>query len=207
MFDAEFLPGEPGGKRLSSLDVVEVSGWRRDQLFGETGLQWVPPSPNMPTEDTALLYPGTCLFEGTVLAEGRGTTRPFETIGAPKIDWRWAEKLNAAGLPGVRFRENYFVPASGTKFVGETCGGVQVHITEPREVDAIRTAVTMIVTARQLYPGVFGWRKDNYIDKLAGSDRLRKMVNASAGVADIIGSWRGELAEFDRMRRNYLIYR
>jgi uncharacterized protein YbbC (DUF1343 family) len=94
LFDAEFLPADTGGRRLSKLDVVEVRDWRRDVLFGQTGLDWIPPSPNMPTPQTALAYPGTCLFEGTVLSEGRGTTRPFEMIGAPDIDWRWAEELN-----------------------------------------------------------------------------------------------------------------
>jgi uncharacterized protein YbbC (DUF1343 family) len=205
MFNAEFLPADTGGRRLSQLDIVAVRGWRRDTLFAETGLQWVLPSPNMPTPDTALLYPGTCLFEGTVLAEGRGTTRPFEMIGAPGIDWRWAERLNTAGLPGVVFRENYFAPTSD-KFVGQTCGGVQVHLTDRGAIDAIRTAVTMIVTAKRLYPKVFAWREDNWIDKLSGSDRLRRMVDRGAGVDDVVGAWRAELAGFDRLRRKYLIY-
>lgn len=205
MFDAEFLPADTGGKRLSELDIVEAHGWRRDVLFAETGLRWVLPSPNMPTPDTALLYPGTCLFEGTVLAEGRGTTRPFELIGAPGIDWRWAQRLNTADLPGVVFRETYFAPTSG-KFVGDTCGGVQVHLTDREQVDAIRTAVTMIITAKRLYPRVFAWRGDNWIDKLSGSDRLRRMVDRGAGVDDVVGAWRDELAEFDRLRREYLIY-
>lgn len=205
LFDAVFLPDDAGG-RLDSLEVVRLRGWRRDQLFSRTGLQWVQPSPNMPTPLTALVYPGTCLFEGTVLAEGRGTTRPFEVIGAPGIDWHWAEALNAAGLPGVRFRENYFVPTF-SKWVGEVCGGVQVHVTDEDRVDAIRTAVTMIVTAKQAHPDVFGWRPDNFIDKLSGSDRLRLMVDAGAGVDDVIGAWRDELAAFAKLRERYLIYR
>ncbi|RZQ61598.1 exo-beta-N-acetylmuramidase NamZ domain-containing protein [Amycolatopsis suaedae] len=203
-FAAEFLPAE--GVRLDKLDVVEVRGWRRDTVFHRTGLDWTPPSPNMPTPDTAAVYPGTCLFEGTVLSEGRGTTRPFEVIGAPGMDWRWRDELTALGLPGVRFRENYFVPTFG-KFVGKTCGGVQLTVTDPESFQAIRTAVSMIVTARRLYPDVFAWRPDNFIDKLSGSARLRTMVDAGAGVDEIIGAWRDELAGFDRKRRGYLIYR
>jgi uncharacterized protein YbbC (DUF1343 family) len=204
-FDAEFLPAD-AGRRLSSLDIVRVRGWRRDELFSETGLPWRMPSPNMPTESTALVYPGTCMFEGTLLSEGRGTTRPFEIIGAPDIDWRWAERLNEAGLPGVRFREIYFAPTF-SKHVNKVCGGVQLHLTDERAYEAIRTAVTMIITARQLYPGVFGWRPDNWIDKLTGSDRLRHMVDAGAGVDDVVGAWQQELAEFRRLREQYLLYR
>src|SRR5690606_33683245 len=125
-FAGEFLTDDEGG-RLTDLEVVEVQGWKRRDLFDATGLQWVLPSPNMPTPDTALLYPGTCLFEGTNLSEGRGTTRPFELIGAPFVDHEWAAALNDARLPGVTFRETYFTP-SFNKYVGEVCGGVQVHI-------------------------------------------------------------------------------
>jgi len=206
LFDEEFLPLEPEGTRLSQLDVVRVEGWRRDDLFSTTGLAWVPPSPNMPTPQTALVYPGTGLFEGTVLSEGRGTTRPFETIGAPGIDWRLAEELNALGLPGVRFRETYFAPTF-SKFTGLTCGGVQVHLTDQRSVDAISTAVTMIVTARRVYPTVFAWREDNFVDKLFGSGRLRALVDAGAGAEDVIGAWQPELAAFRQRRQRYLIYR
>jgi uncharacterized protein YbbC (DUF1343 family) len=185
---------------------VQTRGWRRDQLFSETDRLWVPPSPNMPTERTALVYPGLCLFEGTVLSEGRGTTRPFETIGAPNIDWHWSEALNAMKLPGVRFREAYFVPTF-SKFVNESCGGVQVHITDERRFEAVRSAVAMIVTCRQLYPDVFAWRPDNYIDKLSGSARLRTMVDAGASVDQVVGAWQAELAQFRQRRRQYLLYR
>ncbi|GAB3869236.1 DUF1343 domain-containing protein [Kibdelosporangium lantanae] len=205
-FDAEFLPADTGGRRLSKLDVITVTGWRRDTLFGRTGLDWVLPSPNMPTPDTALVYPGTGMFEGTVLSEGRGTTRPFEIIGAPDIDWRWADELNAARLPGVRFRETYFAPTF-SKFVGKTCGGVQVHLTDEPSYDPITTAVAMLVTAKRLYPAVFGWRPDNYVDKLSGSARLRTMIDAGAGASDVVGAWQDELSAFRRQRQQYLIYR
>lgn len=205
-FDAEFLPADTGGRQLSKLNVIELRNWRRDTLFGQTGLDWVPPSPNMPTPQTALVYPGTCLFEGTVLSEGRGTTRPFETIGAPDIDWRWAEELNGMGLRGVRFRENYFAPTF-SKFAGKTCGGVQLHLTDEQSFDPIDTSVAMLVTAKRLYPTIFAWRPDNYVDKLSGSDRLRTMIDAGAGAVEVTDAWRNELAEFRRQRQRYLVYR
>ncbi|WP_372452268.1 exo-beta-N-acetylmuramidase NamZ family protein [Saccharothrix obliqua] len=201
LFNGEFLPHDGGPVRLR---VRWARGWRRDDL--DTGLPWVPPSPNMPTRDTALVYPGTCLFEGTSLTEGRGTTRPFETVGAPGVDWRWAEDLNALGLPGVRFREAHFTPTFG-RFVGEACGGVALHVTRPGSFDAIRAAVAMIVTARARYPRVFAWRSDLWIDKLTGSDRLRRMVDAGAGVDEVVGAWSRELADFTRLRHPYLHYR
>ncbi len=201
LFDGEFLARD-GGR--VALRTVWARGWRRGDL--DTGLPWVPPSPNMPTRDTALVYPGTCLFEGTVLSEGRGTTRPFETVGAPGVDWRWADDLNAAGLPGVRFREAHFTPTFG-KFTGQGCGGVALHVTSAREFDAIRAAVAMIVTARARYPQVFGWRPDFWIDKLTGSDRLRRMVDAGAGTDEVVGAWSRELTAFAHLRRPYLHYR
>ncbi|ASR38389.1 hypothetical protein BAY61_29120 [Prauserella marina] len=203
-FAAEFLPDE--GVEPGELDVVEVAGWQRDSRFAETGLVWAAPSPNMPTPETALSYVGTGLFEGTELSEGRGTTQPFETIGAPGIDWRWREELATSGLGGVTFRETYFVPTSG-KFAGQDCGGVTLAVTDPHAYDAIGTAVTMIVSAKRLYPGVFRWREDNFIDKLAGSDRLRRQVDAGAGTEEIVGAWQRELADFRTRREPYLRYR
>jgi uncharacterized protein YbbC (DUF1343 family) len=201
LFDGEFLARD-AGKRLRSLDVVGVDGWRRDDLFAATGLAWVPPSPNMPTPDTALVYPGTCLFEGTSFSEGRGTTRPFETVGAPGVTWRWAERLNGLRLAGVRFRETAFVPTF-SKFRGRTCGGVQLHVTDPAAFDAVRTGVAMLVTARRS----FRWRTDHWIDLLSGSGRLRQMIDRGAGVDDIVGAWQPELARFRDRRAQYLLYR
>lgn len=189
--------------RPLQLDVVPVRGWSRQQRFHATGLPWVPPSPNMPTPHTADVYPGTGLFEGTTLSEGRGTANPLETVGAAEIDWRWAEKLNASGLPGVRFRETYFSPTT-SKYQGRTCGGVQLYRTG-EQFDPIATAVTMLVTARELYPAVFGWKPG--IDRLAGTDGLRTMVDAGAPAAEILGSWRSDVAEFRRERAEHLLYR
>jgi uncharacterized protein YbbC (DUF1343 family) len=210
-FDAEFLPGDAGG-RLSELSVVEVSGWRRDVPYAATGLPWVMPSPNMPTPDTALVYPGTCMFEGTNLSEGRGTTRPFELVGAPYVDYRWAERLAGQGIPGVQFREAYFTPTFN-KHVGKVCGGVQVHVEDTSKFDPVRAGVEMLVAAKALY-GDFEWRYDSYdparpywIDKLTGSTRLREQITSGAPADEVIGAWRGELAEFDARRQQYLIYR
>jgi uncharacterized protein YbbC (DUF1343 family) len=199
-FAGEFLP-----PAKIDLEVVEVRGWRRDTFFAQTGLKWAPPSPNMPTPDTALVYPGLGLFEGTVFSEGRGTTRPFEIVGAPGVDWSWREALSGLRLPGVEFRETYFVPTF-SKFVNQTCGGVQLAVTDPRTFDAVHTAVEMLVTAKRLYPDLFAWRPDLGIDKLSGSDRLRTMVDAGAGVDEIVGSWQAELASFVARRQPYLLY-
>ena len=208
-FDAEFLPADAGG-RLSDLTVVEVKGWRRDVPYAATGLPWVMPSPNMPTPDTALVYPGTGMFEGTNLSEGRGTTRPFELVGAPYVDYRWAERLAAQDIPGVEFREAYFTPTF-SKHVNTVCGGVQVHISDPSALDPVRVGVEMLVAAKALY-SEFAWRVDNdprpyWIDKLSGSTRLREQVTAGASADEVVGAWRAELAEFDRRRQQYLIYR
>ncbi|ASO17931.1 uncharacterized protein YbbC (DUF1343 family) [Actinoalloteichus hoggarensis] len=205
LFNAEFLP-EEAGRGVDELRVIKAQGWQRDQLFASTGLPWVPPSPNVPTLSTAQVYAGTCLFEGTLFSEGRGTTRPFETIGAPGLDWRWAERLNEAGLPGVRFRETYFVPAFG-KHEGAECGGVELQVTAPQDFDPLHTAVAMMTTARELYPRTWGWRPDHFIDLLTGSDRLRLLIDAGAAPAEIVASWDADAEAFRARREPYLLYR
>jgi uncharacterized protein YbbC (DUF1343 family) len=207
-FDGEFLQAEVGA-RLSDLTVLEVSGWCREQTFADTGLTWVTPSPNMPTPDTALTYPGTCLFEATNMSEGRGTTRPFELIGAPYVDYRWAEALAGKEIPGLAFREAYFIPTF-SKNVGKVCGGVQVHITDPAKVESITAATHMMVEAKRLY-SEFGWRLGDayagrWIDLLTGSTRFRDMLTAGAPAAEIVGAWREELSEWNRRRDDYLLY-
>ena len=147
LFNAEFLPEDAGRRRPGRPGGIAVKNWRRDTYAEATGQPWVMPCPNMPRVETAVVYPGTCLFEATNLSEGRGTTRPFELIGAPYVDHQWAESLNALDLPGVDFREAYFTP-SFSKHAGVACAGVQLHVTDRDDFEAIRTAIAMIVTAR-----------------------------------------------------------
>ncbi|MEU9014041.1 DUF1343 domain-containing protein [Streptomyces sp. NPDC048479] len=198
LFNGEFLT------KPVELETVRMSGWRRSDFFDGTGLPWVPPSPNMPTSDTALVYSGTCLFEGTNLSEGRGTTRPFELLGAEGIDRKWAEAANALGLPGVRFREAYFAPTF-SKFQGKTIGGVQLHVHDRKSYDPVRTGIALLVTAKRTWSG-FAWRPDNWIDKLTGSAKVRTMIDAGAGTDEVVGAWRGELAAFRAVRKRYLRY-
>lgn len=208
MFDQLYLP-----RPLEQLEVVRVANWRDRTMH--TDLPWIPPSPNMPTRDTAAVYPGTGLFEGTVFSEGRGTARPFEIIGAPGVDWRWAAELNEAGLPGVEFQEMHFLPMFG-KHADQECGGVLLHrvgSVDPDgrahnedQLDPVELAVTMLSTARNLYPEVFGWRPDLMIDRLAGTDRLRKMLDSGAPAAEVRDSWRADEADFRRQRRDFLLY-
>lgn len=208
-FDEQFLPDDAGATLGDLLEVVELEGWDPGARWENTGLPWVPPSPNMPTPDTAINYPGTCLFEGTAASEGRGTTRPFELVGAPYIGYHWTDDLNAAGLPGVTFREAYFVPTF-SKHAGKTCGGTQPLVTSPTEYDALRTGITMITLLKARYPE-FQWRgggtSDGFINLLFGSDRFRVMVDAGASADDIVAVYQDELADFDNLRQQYLLYR
>ncbi|KAA0931384.1 exo-beta-N-acetylmuramidase NamZ family protein [Streptomyces apricus] len=199
LFNGEFL-AEP-----VPLETVPMSGWRRSDFYDASGLPWVPPSPNMPTPDTALVYSGTCLFEGTNLSEGRGTTRPFELLGAEGVDRRWAAAAGELGLPGVHFREAYFAPTF-SKFQGRTVGGVQLHVHDRAAFDPVRTGIGLLVTAKQVWSG-FAWRPDNWIDKLTGSTRVRTMIDAGATADEVVAGWRDELAAFRRVRKEYLLYR
>ncbi|MHB9862858.1 exo-beta-N-acetylmuramidase NamZ family protein [Streptomyces sp. YIM S03343] len=199
LFDKEFLAG-----RVAP-ETVPMTGWRRARFYDASGLPWVPPSPNMPTPDTALVYSGTCLFEGTNLSEGRGTTRPFELLGADGIDGRWARALEPLGLPGVHFREAYFAPAF-SKFQGTTVGGVQLHVHDREVYDPVRTGVALLVTARRVWSG-FAWRSDHWIDKLTGSTLVRTMIDAGADTDGVVAAWQEELAVFRTVRERYLMYR
>ncbi|WP_211658851.1 exo-beta-N-acetylmuramidase NamZ family protein [Phytoactinopolyspora halophila] len=176
------VPDDAG--RPADLDVVTMSGWQRSMHIDDTGLPWVMPSVNIPTPDTALVYPGTGLFEGTNLSEGRGTTRPFELIGAPYVDGRWAGALNERELPGARFRDVRFTPTFH-KHAHELVRGVQVYITDRFQFRPVHTAVVMLHTLAQLYPGDFGWREPTaggsrayFIDLLWGSGTLRATIDA-----------------------------
>ncbi|KIZ17747.1 exo-beta-N-acetylmuramidase NamZ family protein [Streptomyces natalensis] len=202
LFNGEFVPQAAG--RPVELATVAMTGWRRADFFDATGLPWVPPSPNMPTPDTALVYSGTCLFEGTNLSEGRGTTRPFELLGADGIDARWAAAAGELGLPGVHFREAYFAPTF-SKFQGRTVGGVQLHVHDRAAFDPVRTGIGLLVTAKRIWSG-FAWLPGHGIDHLTGSATVRTMIDAGAGTDEVVDHWQEELRRFRRLRRRYLRY-
>ncbi|GAA1885470.1 DUF1343 domain-containing protein [Streptomyces durmitorensis] len=198
LFNGEFL------ERPAELETVRMTGWKRSDFYDASGLPWVPPSPNMPTPETALVYSGTCLFEGTNLSEGRGTTRPFELLGAEGIDRKWAAAANDVGLRGVDFREAYFAPTF-SKFQGKTIGGVQLHVHDRESYDPVRTGIALLVTAKKVWSG-FAWRPDNWIDKLTGTTRVRTMIDAGADTDEVVAGWQDDLARFRAVRKRYLRY-
>jgi uncharacterized protein YbbC (DUF1343 family) len=196
------------------LRVVPMEGWKRRMWFDQTGLPWVLPSPNMPTLDTATVYPGACLLEGTNLSEGRGTTRPFEIAGAPWVDpATFARSLNGLELPGVRFRPVWFRPTFH-KFAGETCGGVQIHVVDRRKFLPFLTGIHLISCAAGLWPEAFDWRREPYefeverlaIDLLAGGTWLREAVEQRKDMGRVQEGWKKKLREFKTLRKNYLLY-
>jgi uncharacterized protein YbbC (DUF1343 family) len=207
LFNEEFGIG-------ASLEVVAMSGWKREDYFDATGLPWVMPSPNIPTLDSAVVYPGTVLFEGTLISEGRGTTRPFEMIGAPWIDGdRFAAAMNARSLPGVYFRPAFFEPTF-QKHAGQTCGGCQIHVLDRLVFQPVKTAVALIEEFRRQDVQHFAWKEPPYeyeyekmpIDIMWGSDLLRTAIDAGAMADEIAARWQAEVAAFREIRRKYLLY-
>ena len=206
---AKFFRAELDCVVSSRLHVVPMHGWRRAMWYDQTGLPWVPPSPNMPTVETATLYPGTCLIEGTNLSEGRGTTKPFEWVGAPWIDSaRWADRLNNLNLPGTHFRPIHFTPTF-SKYTDQACHGVQVHITDRNRFKPVEIALYLIATAQKEDPDRFEFlenRGRHFFDLLAGTDELRlKLMKHESPVA-ILQSWEAEVEKFTEQRRPYLLY-
>jgi len=194
------------------LTVVAMEGWRRSMWFDETNLFWILPSPNMPTVQTAKVYPGMCLVEGTNLSEGRGTTHPFELFGAPWLDaFRLADRLNALELPGARFRPHYFKPTF-QKHAGEVCGGVELHVTNRATFEPFRTGLWCVKVARDMNPERFDWRRETYeyvsdrlaIDLLAGSACYRELVESGGDVDPWVRSW--DTRDFARSRADALLY-
>jgi uncharacterized protein YbbC (DUF1343 family) len=218
------LPGMPwGGARFArpiegDLTVVPMRGWRRAMNFVEAGLPWVMPSPNMPTPATALVYPGQCLFEATNLSEGRGTTRPFEIVGAPFLDgYDWVAALTEMArkelpLPGVRFRPLSFRPTFH-KFAGRSCGGVQLHVTDRAAFRPYATGIALIASAHRLAPAEFRWRTEPYefvaeppaIDLLTGGGDVRRTVDANAPLGELVGTFAPFEREFAQHRRPALL--
>jgi uncharacterized protein YbbC (DUF1343 family) len=204
-------PGELAGWIRASLkldlelSVVKMKHWKRTQWYEETNLIWVPPSPNIPTMTSAIVYPGMCLIEGTNLSEGRGTTTPFEVVGAPWIDGiKLAEQLNAVALPGALFRPVAFTPAL-SKFSGETCQGVQLHVADRKLFRPLGTALAIIEEIRRNYPDQFQF-KSAYFDRLAGTDTVRKAMERNDPVAKIVAAWQKDLKEFETARQKFLLY-
>ena len=198
----------------AELHVIPLTGWRRSMYLDETGLPWIIPSPNLPTLDSAVVYPGTVLFEGTMLSEGRGTTRPFELIGAPWVDGeRLAAVMNDRGLPGVHFRAVFFEPTF-QKHARQSCGGCQIHVLDRRTFAPLRTAVELIDAFRRENREAFDWRQPPYeyehdkqpIDILYGSDRLRQTIEDDGPLDRLVASWRADEEDFRRQREPFLLY-
>jgi uncharacterized protein YbbC (DUF1343 family) len=196
------------------LTIVKMHGWERRMGFDDTDVPWVLPSPNMPTVDTALVYPGMCLIEGTEISEGRGTTRPFEFVGAPGLDGRkLAERLESFGLLSVRFRPVAFKPGF-QKQKDLSCGGVQLHVTSKETFRPYRTGVAMLVALKAEMKDRFQWRHAPYefvtdipaIDLLTGSAEVRTMIDEGAHLLDIVSSWTDGEEAFQELRRNVLFY-
>jgi uncharacterized protein YbbC (DUF1343 family) len=197
-----------------ALDVIAAEGWRREMLFPDTGLPWVMPSPNMPGWDTALVYPGMVLLEGTTLSEGRGTTRPFHLAGAPLVDpLKLAGKLEGEGLEGVIFRPASFEPTF-QKWAGEMCGGVELHVTDPRSFRPVASAVALLAAIRDQRADRLGWREPPYeyeteempIDILYGSPELRRQLGDGGDWRRLAEGWRAGEESFLELRRHFLLY-
>jgi uncharacterized protein YbbC (DUF1343 family) len=198
----------------AQLEVVRMEGWTRDMYADAVGLPWVMPSPNMPTLDTAIVYPGTVLFEGIMLSEGRGTTRPFELVGAPWIEAEsFAREMNALKLPGAYFRPAVFEPTF-QKHAKQACGGCQIHVTDRSAFKPVLTGVALIAMFHRANPSKFAWRQPPYeyehdkmpIDILAGSAQLRQQIEAGVPAVEIATGWREDEAAFERLRQKYLLY-
>jgi uncharacterized protein YbbC (DUF1343 family) len=196
------------------LDVVQVTGWSRDMWGDETGLPWVLPSPNIPDVDTCVVFPATVHIEGTELSEGRGTTLPFFLNGAPFIDpYAWAAELRKFNFPGVAFREAYFRPWFA-EWVDQTCGGVQIHITDREAFTPVIVGIAMVKIAHDLYKDKFQWKQGAYeyvfdknpFDVICGTDKVRKQIETGTSVKEIEDSWAEGLADFNETRDKYLLY-
>ena len=198
----------------AEIEVVPMDGWQRKFWHDETNAPWVLPSPNIPTLDSATVFPGTVHFEGTQISEGRGTTRPFELIGAPYIDPDdYARRLNSLGLAGVYFRSCAFQPTF-QKHGGVTCGGVQIHVTDRQSFEPVIAGVAMVKLAYDMYTDDFLWKNTPYeyvydknpFDVISGTNKIREAIEQGSGLNEIQDSWKRPLAEFRAVREKYLLY-
>jgi len=199
MFNDSFL------EKKVTLEIIPMQGWERDMWYDETGIPWVIPSPNMPTLNTATVYPGQVYLEGTNISEGRGTTKPFELFGAPWIEAHHLTRiLNSLNLSGVRFREAWFKPVM-SKYEGELCEGSQIHITDRKAFKSFECSLSIIKTIRDEYPDHFKFHED-YFDKIMGTDQIRKDLIKGISIKDITSSYQKELSLFKKQREKYLLY-
>ncbi|WP_025785403.1 exo-beta-N-acetylmuramidase NamZ domain-containing protein [Sporosarcina sp. D27] len=197
LFNKEFDIG-------ADLTVVKMKGWKRNAYFDETGLQFVMPSPNMPTLETALAYPGAALIEGTNVSEGRGTTKPFELIGAPFISSpELVTRLNQLDLPGVTFRAASFTPTF-SKHSGKLSHGVQIHITDRNKYEPVETGLHIVKTIKDLYPEQV--QLTPFFDNLIGNGWIRPAIEDGMTVEEIESRWQKDLKEFEKVRKKYLMY-
>lgn len=191
----------------ADLEVVKMKGWKRSMMYEDTGLPFVMPSPNMPTTDTVNVYPATGLFEGTNLSEGRGTTKPFQLIGAPYIKaHEYANELNELELPGVAFRAASFTPTF-SKHAGKLTHGVEVYVTDPARFESTRTGIAMIQTAHDMYPDDFEFLANDFITKLTGNAYVKDMILKGAPLEDILTKIEDERDAFLPIRKEYLLYK
>ena len=190
----------------ADLTVVKMRGWTRSMYYDGTPLQFVMPSPNMPTETTALVYPGMGLAEGTNVSEGRGTTRPFEIVGAPWIDAeRLSRVLNEKHLAGVRFRPVHFTPTF-SKYEGKPCNGVEVHVMDRDAFNPVVVGLTVIATIHDLYPRQFAFNASDF-DRLVGNDWVRQDIEKGVPVSEMQRRWKADLSQFEKVRQKYLLYK
>lgn len=196
------------------LTVVRCEGWRREQWWEATELPFVPPSPNMPTVDTACVYPGLCMIEGTNMSEGRGTTRPFEIVGAPYLEpYRFVEALRRERLPGVDFRPMSFFPMF-QKHARRSCGGAMLHVTDRASFLPVRTGIAVMRAAREVGGEAFAWRTERYefvedkpaVDLLCGTDSVRKAIDAGRSLDECMAGFDEDLKAFLPVRQRYLLY-
>lgn len=190
------------------VEVLKMNGWRRGMWFDETGLPWVPPSPNMPSLSTATVYPGTCLLEGTNVSEGRGTAKPFEVVGAPWVDeYRVIEELESLPLRGFRLRPSAFTPRFG-KYEGELCHGFQIYVTDRDEFKPVKFGMAVIWVIRRLFAESFRFTKSGgryYFDLLAGSDKPRRLIMENRGFEELAKLCE-DISSFEKLRRKYFLY-
>uniref|UniRef100_A0A7C6EML0 DUF1343 domain-containing protein n=1 Tax=candidate division WOR-3 bacterium TaxID=2052148 RepID=A0A7C6EML0_UNCW3 len=200
---------------FADLEIIKMRGWKRKFYFPECGLYWTVPSPNMPSFETACVYPGMCLLEGTNISEGRGTTRPFEIFGAPWIDEEeLVKELNSRKISGANFRPLKFIPTFH-KYQGRVCGGAQIYVSDLKKFDPVYAGLEIISTIKKIYPKKFAWRKPPYeferkkmpFDILIGNSWIRNAIEKGESVISIKKRWQRDVDEFKRRRHKYLLYK